>query len=75
MLLLLREDERPVPQDVELARAAFPGGGVDSMLRELGRETRGPAVVAASDGAIQDLDAHAGQCRGRAVRRTSLKNQ
>ena len=30
------------------------------MLRELGRETRGPAVVAASDGAIQDLDAHRG---------------
>jgi AcrR family transcriptional regulator len=65
MLLLLREDERPVLQDVELARAAFPGGGVDSMLRELGRETRGPAVVAASDGAIQDLDAHAGQRRRR----------
>ena len=30
------------------------------MLRELGRETRGPAVVPASDGAIQDLDAHRG---------------
>jgi AcrR family transcriptional regulator len=30
------------------------------MLVELGRETRGPAVVAASDGAIQDLDAHLG---------------
>jgi hypothetical protein len=30
------------------------------VLRELGRETRGPAVVAASDGAIQNLDAHRG---------------
>jgi hypothetical protein len=27
--------------------------------RQHGRETRGPAVVAASDGAVEDLDAHA----------------
>jgi AcrR family transcriptional regulator len=57
---LLGEDEGPVAQDVELARASRPDGGVESVLRELGRETRGPAVVAASDGAIQNLDAHRG---------------
>jgi len=60
LLLLLRVDDRAVAQDVELARAAFPDRGVESVLLELGRETRGPAVVAASDGAIQDLDAHHG---------------
>jgi hypothetical protein len=27
-------------------------------LREHGRETRGPTVVAVSDGAVEDLDAH-----------------
>jgi AcrR family transcriptional regulator len=60
---LLGEDEGSVAQDVELARASWPDGGVESVLRELGRETRGPAVVAASDGAIQDLDAHPRQPR------------
>ena len=38
----------------------FPGGDprVEPLLGQLGRETRGPAVVAASDGAIEDLDTH-----------------
>jgi len=55
---LLREDERPVVENVELALRAFAGVRVESVSVELGRETRGPCVVAASDGAIEDLDAH-----------------
>jgi hypothetical protein len=34
------------------------------MLVQLGRETRGPFVVPASDGAIVDLDGHAGSVAG-----------
>ncbi len=67
MCRLLGEDEGAVAQDVELAGASCSDGGVESVLRELGRETRGPAVVAASDGAIQNLDAHPRQRRRRAA--------
>jgi len=55
---LLREDESSVCEDVELR--ALPGlrRGIDPLRAKLGRDTRGPLVVAASDGAIADLDGH-----------------
>jgi hypothetical protein len=55
---LLRENEVAVGDDVELALRAFDDARVDPTRVERGRETRGPAVVAASDGAVVDLDAH-----------------
>jgi hypothetical protein len=60
VLALLREQERPVREHVELAVAALADLGLVLGLRvDLGRETRGPAVVAASDRAVVNLDAHA----------------
>src|SRR5215213_6886363 len=56
--LLLGEDELAVAQDVELPLAARDRRRVDPLRGELGRETRGPAVVPASGGAVVDLDAH-----------------
>jgi hypothetical protein len=56
-LLLLREDELPVLEHVVLALSA--GLDLGFVLRlgvQLGRETRGPLVVAVSDGAVQDAD-------------------
>jgi hypothetical protein len=54
-LLLLREDELVVRHDVVLAlRALFDLGLVLGLVVQLGRETRGPCVVAVSDGAVQD---------------------
>jgi len=56
--LLLREDELAVRQHVVLAlRALFDRGLVLGLVVQLGRETRGPRVVAVSDGAILDQDA------------------
>ena len=52
--LLLREDDCVVDDHVELALRPFDGLGGVSAAVELGRETRGPAVVAASDGAVED---------------------
>jgi hypothetical protein len=60
VLFLLREDERPVAEHVELTLLPLPDGGVVPLVLQLDRETRGPFVVAVSDGAIEDLDAHAG---------------
>jgi catechol 2,3-dioxygenase-like lactoylglutathione lyase family enzyme len=54
--LLLREDERIVGDDVELALGPFDGFRPVPASVELGRETRGPAVVAASDGAVEDAN-------------------
>ena len=54
---VLREDQLVVDEDVELALTArrrvrvVTGQSVD-----LGRETRGPGVVAVSGGAIEDTD-------------------
>ena len=49
----------PVRQHVELRPRTRRRDGVDvEHLRDLGRETRGPCVVPASGGAVQDLDAH-----------------
>jgi hypothetical protein len=58
--LLLREDELPVRDHVELALLALAGDGVEPVGVQLGRETRGPFVVTSSDGAVVDLDLHSG---------------
>jgi hypothetical protein len=78
--LLLRKDQLPVGDDVELALLSRHGLGVVSgALIQLGRETRGPAVIAVSDGAVEDLDLHApeptevrGRSRGLQARNTVL---
>src|SRR3712207_2046829 len=57
-LALLREHELAVREHVELAVAALVGRRLETLPAERGRETRGPAVVAASDGAVVDLDGH-----------------
>jgi hypothetical protein len=57
-LTLLREDELAVGEYVELGLLALADRGVDPVLLQFGRETRGPFVVPASDGAVEDLDAH-----------------
>jgi hypothetical protein len=58
VLLLLAEDQRAVGEHVELAlRPLEDLGLVGRRLIELGRETRGPAVIAVSDRAVVDLDA------------------
>jgi len=57
-LALLREHERPFRDDVVLAPLALDREGLVSRLGEHGRETRGPEVVAVSDRAVEDLDAH-----------------
>jgi ribosomal protein S18 acetylase RimI-like enzyme len=54
--LLLREDDLAVAHDVELGLLALDRRGVDPCRLQLGRETRGPCVVAVSDGAVEDLD-------------------
>jgi hypothetical protein len=54
-LLLLREDELTVGEHVVLALGAlFDLGLVLGLVVQLGRETRGPCVVAVSDGAVED---------------------
>ncbi len=64
-LLLLGEDQLPVGDDVELALLSRHGLGVVSgALLQLGRETRGPAVIAVSDGAVEDLDLHLNEPTG-----------
>jgi hypothetical protein len=62
--LLLREDQSPVGDDVELAFRARDCGGFEPMLLERGRETRGPGVIARSDGAVEDLYLHAPRVAG-----------
>jgi len=57
--LLLREDQAPVGDDVELTLLTRHDLGlVSGALVQRGRETRGPAVIAVSDGAVEDLDPH-----------------
>ncbi len=56
-LLLLREDDLTVREHVVLALSAlFDLGFVLRLGVQLGRETRGPCVVAVSDGAVLDQD-------------------
>ena len=58
-LLLLREDEPPVRDHVVLTLGALERLGIEALLAQLSRETRGSFVVTASDRAVEDLDAHA----------------
>jgi hypothetical protein len=69
--LLLGEDEAPVRKHVELALLALDRDGVVPVGLQLDRETRGPFVVARSDGAVEDLDLHDTDSRhsGRSDRR------
>ena len=54
---LLREDHLSVAEHVELALpAGLELGLVLGLGVQLGRETRGPFVVAVSDGAVEDAD-------------------
>ena len=57
-LALLGEDEASVGDDVVLASLATDGDCFVACIVERGRETRGPNVVAVSDGAVEDLDPH-----------------
>jgi hypothetical protein len=58
-LSLLREQEPAVGEHVELALGSLDRASVVFRpLLDLGRETRGPPVVARSDGAVVDLHAH-----------------
>jgi hypothetical protein len=63
--LMLREHQCPIGENVELAFAARVRLRVETLARQLGRETRGPFVVAASGGAVVDLDVHAGDANPR----------
>jgi hypothetical protein len=55
-LLPLREDDLALGEHVELPAAAWDHlGGVTEAV-QLGRETRGPFVVAASGRAVEDAD-------------------
>lgn len=72
-LALLREDQVAVAQDVELAVLAGNRLRGDPGSLDLGRETRGPAVVAASGGAVVDLDGHAPEGTGPAEARSRTK--
>jgi hypothetical protein len=56
--LLLGEDELAVADDVELALGAGDVLSRDAVRVQLGRETRGPLVVAGSGRAVVDLDRH-----------------
>jgi hypothetical protein len=59
-LPLLREEQPAAGEHVELALLALDGPRLDpGSLADLGRETRGPPVVAVSDGAVVDLHLHA----------------
>jgi hypothetical protein len=55
---LLGEDEPPVGDHVVLALGALERLGVVPVPVQLSRETRGSFVVAVSDRAVEDLDAH-----------------
>jgi hypothetical protein len=57
--LVLREDELAVADDVELALPAGDVRRLKAFALQLGRETRGPLVVAVSGRAVVDLDGHA----------------
>ena len=56
MFPLLREDERAVCDDVVLTLLPGDDFGFVPGFVQLGRETRGPFVIPASDGAVKDLD-------------------
>ena len=55
---LLGEDQPSVRDHVVLALRPLDRLRVEALLRQLSRETRGSFVVAVSDRAVVDLDAH-----------------
>ena len=55
---LLGEDELTVAKHVELPLAPGDVPRVEPVRVQLGRETRGPLVIARSGGAVVDLDGH-----------------
>jgi hypothetical protein len=57
VLALLREDHVAVRNDVELGLCALDCMRVVTSLGQVVREAHGPRVVAASDRAVEDLDA------------------
>jgi hypothetical protein len=58
-LRVLREDEPPISEDVELSRRAGDWRGFEAELRgDLACETRSACVVPASGRAVVDLDRH-----------------
>jgi hypothetical protein len=57
-LSLFGEDEPPVRDHVVLALRTLDRLRVVAAVGQLSRETRGSFVVAVSDGAVEDLDAH-----------------
>jgi hypothetical protein len=59
--LVLGEDDLTVAQHVELAFAARDVPRGNPLRVQLGRETRGPLVIASSGGAVVDLDGHAAE--------------
>ena len=70
-LVVLREDERSVDDDVELAASTRSDlCGCGGARLDLGCETRSPCVVAASGGTEENLDPHAGRVP---VRRLSTR--
>src|SRR4029453_860909 len=56
--LLLGEDQLTVADYIDLAPGATDVLRRDSALVQLGRETRGPLVIASSGRAVVDLDGH-----------------
>lgn len=77
VLLLLRKDQLAVGDDVELRSLALDRARLVAAVLELGREAHGPRVVAASDRAVEDLDArHSGETlHGDAARRRTARRQ
>jgi len=57
VLLLLRKDHVAVGDDVELRLCALDRMRVMTPFGQVVREAHGPRVVAASDRAVEDLDA------------------
>jgi hypothetical protein len=55
---LLREDEPSIGDHVVLALRPLDRLRLIALIRQLSRETRGSFVVAVSDRAVEDLDAH-----------------
>src|ERR1043166_6281382 len=66
-LCLLRENELAVGEHVELRFTSLADRRLEGLVAQLGRETRGPFVVAASDRAGEDLDGHGEIVRARIV--------
>ena len=65
---LLREDDTPVGDDVELGTPALDRLGVVPAFSQVLGEAHGPPVVPASDGAVEDLDPRHGRRRYTAER-------